>query len=220
MKKIVFLVSGNGGNLKFLYHVLEKGILEKVQLYCIADRQCGAAEFSRNSDINTVVISYKRTEPEVLQLLLGDINPDLIITNWNKIIDAKTVELYKGKMLNLHYSLLPAFGGLMGVEPINKAYEQGCKFVGATCHLVDENVDTGPILNQAVLPTTCHQTVMYERIFKAGCLILLNAIHIHLGGSEYKECFTTDLDYGNFEPRLKFDASLIDQTVWNEVAKK
>ncbi|WP_159066144.1 formyltransferase family protein [Vibrio harveyi] len=45
---------------------------------------------------------------------------------------------YFGRIVNIHYSLLPSFGGLIGVKPIEKALELGCKYIGPTCHIVDE----------------------------------------------------------------------------------
>ncbi|WP_171035118.1 phosphoribosylglycinamide formyltransferase [Limnobacter alexandrii] len=182
MKKILFLASGGGGNFRFVHQGILGGYFNPAELYLIADRGCGAIEYAKNVGIPNFLIEYSRKSPEELRSHLLDIKPDLIITNWHKIIDADTVRANEGKFINLHYSLLPAFGGLIGLEPIKKAYEQGCKFIGPTCHFVDEGVDTGRIITQAIFTTDRPFEESVTLMFRSGCVTLLNGMNIVLFG--------------------------------------
>lgn len=75
----------------------------------------------------------------------------MIMTNIHRILSSRVVERCRGRLVNLHYSLLPMFGGLIGMDPIRRAIEAGCRFVGTTVHHVVEAVDAGPVISQTVL---------------------------------------------------------------------
>jgi phosphoribosylglycinamide formyltransferase-1 len=117
-------------------------------------------------------------------------------------------------LINLHYSLLPAFAGLIGIEPIKKAYEQGCKFMGPTCHLVDEGVDTGEILAQGVFKADRPFQELVTMMFRSGCLVLLNALLLSMGHCKEFEASRTIF----FSPELTFDKFLFDEEFWQKVA--
>ena len=135
--------------------------------------------------------------------------------NTLQFYDPKTIEKNQGKFINLHYSLLPAFSGLMGVEPIKQAYEKGCKFIGPTCHMVDEGVDTGPIISQAAFTTNRSIQDAIELMFRLGCLILLNGVYITQKNSEFIE---NRKENPQFSPPLRFDISCFDENLWQKVA--
>lgn len=215
MKTLVFLVSGNGGNFKFFYFALKKNIISGLKLVVVADRECGAIEFARMNGVQNSLIVYSKSDSHILNIVLDEINPDIIVTNWNKIIDKDTILRHFGKFINLHYSLLPAFAGLIGIEPLKRAYAQNCKFIGPTCHLVDEGVDTGRILSQAVFTTERTFEEAVPAMFKKGCLVLLNGIQQILGGSLVVTQFA-NLDC-TYSPKLGFDDSLFDEDFWREM---
>ncbi len=214
MKKIIFLVSGGGGNLKFFDHALKIFNPLEISLHVIADRECGAVEYAKKRKISCVMVKYQRSDPVDLLNVLQLISPDLIITNWHKIIDAVTVNAYSGKMINLHYSLLPSFAGMIGAEPVKRAFEAGCKFVGPTCHWVDEGVDTGKIIAQSVFPVEDDFDATMNDMFKRGCLILFNAVHCIFNITH----FDSDSDF-YYQPRLVFDPSAFDEFFWLDVAQ-
>jgi phosphoribosylglycinamide formyltransferase-1 len=215
MKTVVFLVSGGGGNFKFFYFALKHNLISGIKLSLIADRECDAIEFARVNDIENFLISYNRADPYALNCVLEKINPDVIVTNWHKIIDESTVSRFFGKLINLHYSLLPAFGGLIGIEPIRRAYENGCKFIGPTCHLVDQGVDTGRILSQAVFNTERPFEAAITLMFRKGCLVLLSGIQKKLG-AKLVVVQSTRTD-GTYSPELGFDESLFDERFWMDI---
>lgn len=216
MVKILFLVSGNGGNLKFFHTSLSIIKISSVSIFAIADRQCGAVVFANKNSIPHAVVSYNRNNNKELLAKLSQINPDVIITNWHKIIDKETVSLFRGKLINLHYSLLPAFGGLIGTAPITKAFDLGCKYVGATCHYVDEGVDTGKIISQTIVKTNVKLNCAIEQVFRNGCLILLNTVikFFLLNSAEWIINIKEE-----FAPALLFDDSIFDDVFWDDLSK-
>jgi phosphoribosylglycinamide formyltransferase-1 len=192
-------------------------MLEDFKITVIADRSCGALDFSKKNNLERYLVKYTKEDPYILRDILSEVNPDIIITNWNKIIDIGTVKQFYGKIINLHYSLLPAFSGLIGLEPIKKAYEQGCKFIGATCHLVDEGIDTGTILAQAVFSADRPFDESVSIMFRKGCMALLTGINIVLVDSEKLGSYTV---YDEFiSPRSLLDYRLFEDDFWKEVAE-
>jgi phosphoribosylglycinamide formyltransferase-1 len=218
MKKIVFLASGSGGNLKFLHLAQKYSLISNINLFVVADRECGSVEFARNNTLSNDVITYTKLASEELTLILERINPDLIVTNWHKIIDEDTVRAYQGKMLNLHYSLLPAFSGLIGTEPIKRAYSQGCKYIGPTCHLVDEGVDSGKIISQAIFTTDISFDNSINLMFRMGCLVLLNGIEQVMGKITTSNSLKS-IHSLSFSPPLGFDENVFSESFWKELSR-
>jgi phosphoribosylglycinamide formyltransferase 1 len=178
MKKIVFLVSGGGANLKFIYYSLKLLSVDAEITGVISDRKVDLEEFVKEQKIYFKQISYNRNHNKELLSELKYLNPDLIITNIHKIIDRVTLESYSGKLINLHYSLLPAFGGLIGMKPIQEARNQNVRFIGGTCHEVNEIVDSGKILFQGCFAVDWNldDKILADTIFKLSCLLLLSGI--------------------------------------------
>lgn len=217
MNKICFLTSANGGNLKFFHAAVTQNLIPPIQFSVIADRECGSIEFSKRKEVENHTISYSKSNKIELNALLERIKPDLIITNWHKVIDRDTVQKYTGRMINLHYSLLPAFAGLIGVEPIRLAYAQGCKYIGPTCHYVDENIDSGKIISQAIFATDIPIDRAIELMFRKGCLVLLNSVYQLLPPSPATN--GQILDDPSFRPPLSFDSRFFSEEFWQYLAK-
>jgi phosphoribosylglycinamide formyltransferase-1 len=177
--KVAFLCSGGGGNLKLVYELSRKGALPFVSVVgVIADRECLAVEWARGQDIRTAVVAYSRTNPVALGDSLTDLAPDLIVTNIHKILHDRLVAMFDGKLLNLHYSLLPAFAGQIGMQPVREARARGCRLIGASAHRVTRQVDTGPILAQACVVDDLDQpeTELCDAVFRCGGVALIAAI--------------------------------------------
>lgn len=214
--RICFLASGGGGNFKFLFLANTIGLIKNIELSVIADRECDSVRFAKNNDVYHKIINYKRDCNTELLIELEKLQPDIIVTNWHKIIDKEVVQKYSGKLINLHYSLLPAFDGLIGVEPIKQAYEKNCQYVGTTCHYVDEGVDSGKIISQAVVKTSIPIEKAMEEVFQKGCLILLNSI-LELSNQKIIEKY--DNNKFEYSPNLRFDESLFDKSFWQQLSQ-
>ena len=92
-----------------------------------------------------------------------------------RILSPGFVAHYEGRLTNIHPSLLPAFTGL---HTHQRAIDAGCKFAGATVHLVTAELDVGPILDQAVVPVLPQDTAdtLAARVLSQEHLIYPRAI--------------------------------------------
>lgn len=101
------------------------------------------------------------------QLLISTIRnyePDyIVLARYMRILTPGFVHQYKGKIINIHHSFLPAF---IGAQPYRQAYERGVKIIGATAHFVNDHLDEGPIICQNVIPVD--HTLNASEMAKAG----------------------------------------------------
>lgn len=176
---IVFLASGGGGNLRFVEMAIRKGWLPDARIAAvIADRECPSIDFARALKIDAKVTDFSRERQVDVIREIENYTPDAIVTNVHKILTNEFVVGFRGRLLNLHYSLLPAFPGTIGIRSVQQAIAYGAKFVGVTAHYVDEGVDTGRPISQAAIPLTAgdHEIDLMDVVFRTGCLSLLTAL--------------------------------------------
>jgi len=179
-KRIVFLCSGGGGNLKFIHYAIMNGLLTNAEIVSvITDRECSAGKYAIENGIEHKLIDLADENQNDLLENLSILDPDIVITNIHRILNGKLVDKFEGKMVNLHYSLLPAFQGEIGVSPIDAAIDYGAKFCGVTVHVVEKEVDAGKPLLQAVIPIKENEVPdqLHEIVFRCGCLSLLTVIN-------------------------------------------
>lgn len=82
--------------------------------------------------------------------VLADYAPEyIVLAKYMRILSPGFVARYPNRMINIHHSFLPAF---IGAKPYHQAYERGVKIIGATAHIVTDDLDTGPIIAQSVIP--------------------------------------------------------------------
>lgn len=179
MTSIVFLVSGGGGSLKYIIQSIKFFDRAFKVIAVIGDRDSDAIIYAKSQKIHSYVINYKSSEPNELNVLLSSIKPDIIITNIHKVLDKTTLQACKSHFINLHYSLLPSFKGLIGMTTVDQAKVLNSKFIGVTSHIVSEELDGGEIISQATfIPKWEEQDIkiIYDTVFQAGCLVLLSTI--------------------------------------------
>jgi phosphoribosylglycinamide formyltransferase 1 len=141
----------------------------------------------------------------------------LIVTNIYKILDEEIVETHKGKMINLHYSLLPAYAGLIGEEPVIQAMKYS-KFVGSTLHYVEKQVDAGRVIIQGVIKNIGEKKDIMNKVFQMGCFTLLYYIY-----TNYPE--TRQIELGEiidqkeyiFSPNLNFNITMFNEKFWTQL---
>ena len=151
--KTVVLASGRGSNFQSLKAAVDRGEIPGCSIsLLIADRRDTPAEkFARENDIPVHVIDFKslpdRKEfDKSLRDALSGQKPDLILTlGFMRILSKWLVQDYRGKIINIHPSLLPSFPGMHAQR---QAIEYGVKVSGATVHFMDEGMDTGPVILQ------------------------------------------------------------------------
>ncbi|WP_282177158.1 formyltransferase family protein [Vibrio nereis] len=214
-KKVLFLVSGNGGNLKaFDRYIHEAGLNNFIEIICVSDRKCGAGAYCCEQGIEFLQLEYTKDSPMNLRSFLENLKPDLIITNWNKIIDEDTVNCYQGKFINLHYSLLPMYEGFIGVKPIDLAFSKS-RFIGVTTHEVDEGVDTGPVLTQSIYENRYTIQESYEKSFQSGVMMLISDIFLKLKINSGERLF--EYNEVRFFPSINVDISIFSDFFWSKL---
>ena len=193
MKNIAVLASGRGTNLQAIIENIENGTL-KANLACVvSDREDAyALKRAREHNIKAIYLDPgpKKTWliPEVEEKYvqtLKDHNVDLVcLAGFMRILKKPLLDAFAGRIINIHPSLLPSFPGL-NVQ--KKAIDWGAKFSGCTVHFVDDTVDGGPIIIQAVVPILDDDTpdVLADRILKEEWRIYTEAINLVLSG-EYR----------------------------------
>lgn len=168
---IVVLASGNGSNFQALIDAIREGKLAAEIRGLITDNvQAPALERARRAGIpsHVAIPDGDRTAyAQQLQSILDPIAPALIcLAGFMRILAPSFIAAYRGRIMNIHPSLLPQFPGLHAVA---QALAAGARETGCTVHWVDEGIDTGPIILQERVPILAGDTVvsLTERIHTA-----------------------------------------------------
>ena len=94
----------------------------------------------------------RASHERALHAVLDRYDPEyLVLAKFMRVLSAAFVSRYAGRIINIHHSFLPAF---VGARPYQQAFERGVKIIGATAHIVTDDLDTGPIIAQDVRPVT------------------------------------------------------------------
>ena len=159
MTKIAVLVSGSGSNLQALIDANLSGQIVGV----ISNKpEAYALERAKKAGIQTAVIEHKQypnreTFDDVMHQQLLDWNVDLVVlAGFMRILSAKFVKAWEGKMLNIHPSLLPNYKGM---HTHQRVLNTGDVLHGCTVHYVTAELDAGQALAQAVLKVNLHDDV-------------------------------------------------------------
>lgn len=151
------LVSGSGSNLQSIIDAVEAGNL-KSEIVCVLSNkeQAFGLERARKHRIPAYFINPKEADYDVKVLnCLQEHDVELVVlAGYLKIVDANMIEVYKGRMINIHPSLLPKFGGkgYYGIKVHEAVLAAGEKESGATVHFVEVGIDTGEIILQEKVP--------------------------------------------------------------------
>ncbi|HYA86457.1 MAG TPA: phosphoribosylglycinamide formyltransferase [Nitrospirota bacterium] len=186
------LVSGRGSNLQAIIDNIEKGMLSAEIAVVISDQaDAYALKRARSYNIAAVHISakgYKNRRDEYDTLLVRELakhRAELIcLAGFMRIITPTLIKAYPNRIMNIHPALLPSFPGL---HVQKAAIEHGVKFSGCTVHFVDEGIDTGPIIIQAVVPVLDKDTEdsLSQRILLQEHKIYSRAIQLYAEGRLY-----------------------------------
>jgi phosphoribosylglycinamide formyltransferase 1 len=156
MKHIVILISGRGSNMEaIVQRCAAEGWPAKVAAVVSNRADAKGLEFAAARGIATTVVDHKAFASrdafdDALAQSIDAFAPDLVVlAGFMRILGARFVQRYEGRLLNIHPSLLPAFPGL---HTHQRALDAGCKAVGATVHFVTPALDLGPIVMQSVVP--------------------------------------------------------------------
>lgn len=167
--RIAIFISGTGTNMAELLKACKSGFLKADPIFVASDRDSAKGlTTARNLGVESLLFSYKdlgRTEAEkCIAETLEDRNIEwIILAGYMRILSPEFVRRFKGRIINIHPALLPAFPGAHAIED---AWNAGVKTTGVTVHIVDEEVDHGPILAQQEVQRVTSDTIytLEERI--------------------------------------------------------
>jgi phosphoribosylglycinamide formyltransferase 1 len=191
VKNLGILLSGRGSNFEAIARNVQAGKIPAQIAVVIANREeAPGLALARQMNLETRFIPSQGKGREAFDrevvAVLKQFRVDLVcLAGFMRILSPYFVREFPQRILNIHPALLPAFPG---AEAQKQALEYGVKFTGCTVHIVDEGVDTGPVVCQAVVPVLDEDTVetLAARILKeehriyseAICLLLEDRIRI------------------------------------------
>ncbi len=163
--RIGLLASGRGSNVEAILSAIDEGLLEAEIARLICNRPAAAMDVGRRHGIPVTLIVRadhpgRASHQAAIRDALVEAETDIVaLAGFDAILDAIVVDAFEGRIINIHPSLLPSFGGMVAPEPQAAALGAGVKLTGCTVHLVTNEVDAGPILAQATVPVLPDDTV-------------------------------------------------------------
>lgn len=152
MKSVVILISGRGSNMR---SIVEAGLPARIRAVISNRPDAAGLDYARDQGIAAAVVDHTLHADRAAfdRALADEIDrhaPDLVVlAGFMRILTPAFVEHYRGRMINIHPSLLPAFTGL---HTHRRALAAGCRVAGVTVHFVTGELDGGPIIAQAAVP--------------------------------------------------------------------
>lgn len=181
--RIVVLASGRGSNLHALHAYLERvGGAEIVRV--VSDRvDSGALGWARDRRIATSTLHAGESDANALLEILSGSRADVVVlAGYLRLVAPEVVRSYRGRMLNVHPALLPAFGGpgMYGARVHRAVLASGARVSGPTVHFVDEIYDHGAIISQWPVPVFADDTeaALAARVLRAEHLLLPRVTHL------------------------------------------
>jgi len=186
--RVGVLASGRGSNFEALVKAIESGGVPAVMAVLVSDRATAPAlEIARAHGIEALFVDPKQyptreAHEKAIMAALDERGVGLVCqAGYMRILGPAYIEHFRGRALNIHPSLLPAFPGLHAQR---QALEHGAKVTGATVHFADEGVDTGPIVLQAAVPVLPGDTeeTLSRRILEVEHRIFPEAVRLFAEG--------------------------------------
>lgn len=187
MKRLGILLSGRGSNFEAIARNAASGRLDAEIAVVISNRpEARGLRLAEELGLPAVSLPSRGLDREVYDRMvvaeLRNRHVDLVcLAGFMRLLSGYFIREFPRRILNIHPSLLPAFPGL---DAQYQALSHGVKVSGCTVHFVDEELDSGPILLQAVVPVEDGDTVetLSERILREEHRIFSEAIQMVLEG--------------------------------------
>lgn len=188
MRRLGILLSGRGSNFEAIAESIAAGRLDAEIAVVISNRpDAPGLERARQRGLTAVLIPSKGLEREAYdRLLVAELarhNVELVcLAGYMRLLSSVFIQAFPMRIVNIHPSLLPAFPGL---DAQHQALAHGVKFSGCTVHFVDEHLDAGPIIQQAVVPVEDGDTdaTLSARILTQEHRIYTEALRLVLRGN-------------------------------------
>jgi phosphoribosylglycinamide formyltransferase 1 len=156
-RRLAILLSGRGSNFEAIADAVADRRIPDAEIVAVISDQPEARGLERARErgipshaLEREQFSSRREHEQAIERVLDASRPDLIcLAGYMRLLSPEFVARYRGRILNIHPSLLPKFPGL---HPQRRALEAGETISGCTVHWVDDGTDTGPILLQKSVP--------------------------------------------------------------------
>jgi len=154
-KRIGILLSGRGSNFEVIARNCASGAVPAEIAIVISNRPMAPGlETAKAMGLQTLAIPSQGVAREdhdrLVVAALQEADVELVVlAGYMRILSAWFIQQFPNRILNIHPALLPAFPGL---DAQHQAWDYGVRFAGCTVHFVDEKMDSGPIVDQAIVP--------------------------------------------------------------------
>ena len=189
--RIAVFISGSGSNLQSIIDNIENGNLNCEISYVIADRECFGLERSEKHGIKSIMLDKKlfgnKLSDEISAILENGIEKTdyIVLAGYLSILSESFINKWTRKIINIHPSLLPKFGGkgMYGMNVHRAVIEAKETESGCTIHFVDTGVDTGEIILQIKVPVLSDDTpeILQKRVLEKEHILLIEGIKKLLG---------------------------------------
>ena len=172
MYRLGVLISGRGSNFQSILGNIQKGFIQNAEIVVVLSDKENARglKIAKDNGIDAFFIDPQGLKRDGYDRLLIDKLEEygvdfVILAGFMRILSTGFIEAFKNRILNIHPALLPSFKGLHAQR---QALEAGVKFAGASVHFVTDELDSGPIVVQSVVPVLSNDTEdsLSERILK------------------------------------------------------
>jgi len=184
-KKIAVLVSGSGSNLQSIIDNVENGNLNCEITYVIADRECYGLQRAEKYGIETLLLDRKiidnKLANEIIDSTLERCKTDyIVLAGYLSILTEKFIKKWDKRVINIHPSLLPKFGGkgMYGIKVHEAVIKAGEKESGCTVHFVTNEIDAGEIITNVKVPVLEDDTpeTLKKRVLEQEHKLLIKGI--------------------------------------------
>ena len=189
--RIAVFISGSGSNLQSIIDNIENGNLNCEISYVVADRECFGLERAEKHGIKSIMLDKKlfgnKLSDEISAILENGIEKTdyIVLAGYLSILSESFINKWNRKIINIHPSLLPKFGGkgMYGMNVHRAVIEAKETESGCTIHFVDTGVDTGEIILQIKVPILSDDTpeILQKRVLEKEHILLIEGIKKLLG---------------------------------------
>jgi phosphoribosylglycinamide formyltransferase-1 len=186
--RLGILISGRGSNLLAIAEAIEKGRVPGAEISLVISDQPEAPGLERAAERGLKALTIEKgegTREEHEQQLLTALSENQVdvvcLAGYMRVLSSYFIDAYRGRILNIHPSLLPAFPGLAAQR---QTLDHGAKWTGCTVHFVDEALDGGPIIAQSIVPVLDYDTEesLSARILEQEHVLYPEAVAIVVSG--------------------------------------
>ena len=214
-KSIVVLISGSGSNLQAIINAVQAKTINANISAVISNRpDATGLEKAKKAGISTHIIDHttypdRQSFDNALLQYVSELNPNLVVlAGFMRILSDDFINIFNGRLINIHPSLLPAYKGL---NTHQRALDDKCNNHGASVHFVNSELDSGSVIIQAMVPAYEDDTaeLLAGRVIQQEHIIYPLAIQWYI---EDKLCLVDNKAHYN-QREIKQPAKWIDNTL-------